>query len=171
MKKTMLAVSLLALVACSSDAPPPAAGRPATARIDPVALVATVRAAGATGNELEVKPLRDPQVEDLRAEAEAYEARGEYPQASAALNKALEITPADPDLLQWKAELALLLRAWPVAEQLASQSYENGPRLGGLCRRNWTTVQLARESRGDEAGAEVARRQLDGCTVAPPVRM
>lgn len=170
MKKTMLGVCLLALAACSTDAPPPAAGRPA-AKVDPVALVATVRAAGATGNELEVKPLRDPQVEDLRAEAEAYEARGEYPQASAALNKALEITPADPDLLQWKAELALLLRAWPVAEQLANESFENGPKLGGLCRRNWTTVQLARESRGDQAGAEVARRQLDGCTVAPPVRM
>ena len=171
MKKTVLAVSLLALAACSSDAPPPAAGRPASAKIDPVALVATVRTAGATGHELEVKPLRDPQVEDLRAEAESHEAQGRYPQASAALNKALEITPADPDLLQWKAELALLLRAWLVAEQLASQSYENGPRLGGLCRRNWTTVQLARESRGDAAGAEVARRQVDSCTVAPPVRM
>jgi len=170
MKKMTLCVSLLALAACSTDAPPPAAGRPAT-KIDALALVAKVRAAGATGNELEVKPLRDPQVEDLRAEAEAYEARGEYPQASAALNKALEITPADPDLLQWKAELALLLRAWAVAEQLAGESYENGPRLGGLCRRNWTTVQLARQSRGDEQGAEAARRQLDSCTVAPPVRM
>lgn len=170
MNKTMLGVTLLALAACSSDAPPPAAGRPA-AKVDPVALVARVRAAGTTGNELEVKPLRDPQVEDLRAEAEAWEAQGKYPQASAALNKALEITPADPDLLQWKAEIALFLRAWAASEQLASESYENGPKLGGLCRRNWTTVQLARESRGDAAGADVARRQVDGCTVAPPVRM
>jgi Flp pilus assembly protein TadD len=170
MKKLMLAVTLFALAACSSDAPPPATGRPA-AKVDPVALVATVRAAGATGNELEVKPLRDPQVEDLRVQAEALEAQGHYSQASAALNKALEITPADPDLLQWKAELALHLRAWQVAEQLASDSFDKGPKLGGLCRRNWTTVQLARESRGDAAGADVARRQLDRCTVAPPVRM
>jgi hypothetical protein len=58
-----------------------------------------------------------------------------------------------------------------VAEQLASDSFDKGPKLGGLCRRNWTTVQLARESRGDAAGADVARRQLDRCTVAPPVRM
>lgn len=170
MKKWTLAVSLVAIAACSSDAPPTAAGRPA-AKADPAALVARVRAAGTTGNELEVKPLRDPQVEDLRVEAEAWEAQGQYPQASAALNKALEITPTDPDLLQWKAELALYLRAWAVAEQMASESYEKGPKLGGLCRRNWTTVQLARESRGDSAGADVAARQVERCTVAPPVRM
>ena len=85
--------------------------------------------------------------------------------------KLLLISPGDPDLLQWKAELSLYRKDWTAAEQLAMQSYEGGPQLGGLCRRNWATVQYARAGRGDSAGAETARQRIAGCTVAPPVRM
>ncbi|MFY2765351.1 hypothetical protein [Arenimonas sp. MALMAid1274] len=170
MKKMLVMACVLGLVACSSGSPPPERGRP-VAKVDPAALVAQVRAAGQQGNELEVQPLRDPQVEDLRASAEALEAAGKIKPAIAALDRALLISVGDPDLLQWKAELALLQRAWLPAEQLANESFTQGPKLGGLCRRNWTTIALARSSRGDDAGAEVARRQVDGCTVAPPVRM
>lgn len=160
----------LALVACGSGSPPAAKGR-ASAKPDVASQVAAVRAAGVHGNELQVQPLRDPQVEDLRMAAEAHEARREFKQANAALDRALALSPGDPDLLQWKAELALLGKAWVAAEQLASASFEKGPRLGGLCRRNWATIAFARQGRGDAAGAVVARGQVESCTVAPPVRM
>ncbi len=164
----LLAAGLLS--ACTSDSTPAARRAPA-AKPDPQALVAAVRAVGEHGEELEVAPLRDPHVEDLLASAESHEAAGRVRDAQAALDQALAITPQAPDLLQWKAELALLRKAWAEAEALANQSYELGPRLGGLCRRNWATIQHARDLRGDAPGAEVARRQVDACTVAPPVRM
>jgi hypothetical protein len=170
MKLLIAGAMALALVACSSGAPPAAKGR-ASAKSDVASMVASVRAAGVNGNELEVQPLRDPQVEDLRLQAEAQEARRQVKQANATLDRALVLTPGDPDLLQWKAELALLGRSWVAAEQLASDSFQKGPKLGGLCRRNWTTIAYARQGRGDAAGAAVARGQVDSCTVAPPVRM
>lgn len=162
-------VSLLAL-ACA-PAPERAARRVKVAAPVPSALVATVRATGVSGVELEVQPLRDPQVEDLRQRAQSLEVAGKHKQADATLLQALAIVPHDPDLVQWRAELALLRKAWREAEQLANASYERGPKLGGLCRRNWTTVLLAREVRKDAAGAAVARQQRERCTVAPPVRM
>lgn len=171
MKAWIACVLVLAVSACSSGTPPTAQGSRRAAKADPAAMVASVRAAGAQGNELEVQPLRDPQVEDLRAQAQALEARGKLVPAVAALDRALAISPGDPDLLQWKAELALLRRAWVEAETLADQSFRNGPKLGGLCRRNWSTIRFARTGRADAVGAEAARRQVAGCTVAPPVRM
>ena len=169
MAGTMMAAALL-LAACGSGTPP-AKERRAAAKPDVAAQVLAVRAAGATGNELEVQPLRDPQVEDLRAQAQAQEARREIKQASATIDRALVLSPGDPDLLQWKAELSLLARDWLAAEQRADESFQKGPKLGGLCRRNWTTIAFAREGRGDAAGAAAARTQVDACTVAPPVRM
>ena len=170
MRFLIVGAMALALVACSSGAPPAGKGR-SSAKPDVVSQVAAVRAAGVNGHELEVQPLRDPQVEDLRVQAEAQEAKRELKQANATLDRALVLSPGDPDLLQWKAELALLGRAWVAAEQLANDSFQKGPKLGGLCRRNWTTIAYAREGRGDAAGAAVARGQVDSCTVAPPVRM
>lgn len=157
------------LAACAAAAPEPVA-RARPAPVEPATRVAEVRALGATGAELEVAPLRDPHVEDLLAQAMALEQQGKAMLASAALDRALAITPGAPDLLQWQAELALLRHAWEDAEQLANASYEGGPRLGGLCRRNWSTIGHARDARGDTAGATIARRQIDACTVAPPVR-
>lgn len=131
----------------------------------------TVRAAGEVGRELDVQPLRDPQVEDLRLTATAAEQRGDYTAADAALLSALRLSPADPDLTQWRAEIALVRRDWPNAEKLALESYERGPKLGGLCRRNWTTMQLAREARGDAGNAAIAQQRVGQCAVNPPVRM
>jgi Flp pilus assembly protein TadD len=134
-------------------------------------MLAQVRAAGETGRELDVQPLRDPQVEDLRAMAAAAEQRGDYAAADAALVSALHISANDPDLTQWRAELALVRRDWSGAERLALESYEKGPKLGGLCRRNWTTMQFARESRGDTGNAAIAQQRVGQCAVNPPVRM
>ena len=134
-------------------------------------LLQQVRTAGQVGDELDVQPLRDPHVEDLRAQATQAEVRGDYAVAGKLLARAAAFTPDDPDLLQWQAELALVARDWSRAEQLATQSFDKGPKLGGLCRRNWTTLQLAAQARGNTATATQARQRVSGCTVPPPTRM
>lgn len=134
-------------------------------------LLQQVRTAGLMGDELDVQPLRDPRVEDLRASATLAEARGDFAGASKLLAQAALLTPEDPDLLQWQAEMALVARDWTQAEQLATRSFDKGPKLGGLCRRNWTTLQLAAEARGNTAQATQAQQRVAGCTVAPPIRM
>lgn len=165
-----LALFVLAFAACSPppDGPPAATKAPAPKRD----LVAEVRAQGTDApDSLEVAPLRDPQVEDLRATAARHERARNFVDADKAIAQALTITPNDPDLLQQRAELALARADYALAEQLANASYERGPKLGGLCRRNWATIRLAREMRGQAAGAATAGSQGQRCTVEPPVRM
>lgn len=170
MKRFLAPALALAIAGCSSG-PSGSAAQQATPRATPATLVAQVRAVGASGNEVDVQPLRDPQVQDLRDRAEQLEAQGRVGDAGALLDQALAISVDDPDLLQWKAELALHRAAWAEAETLAMRSYERGPKLGGLCRRNWATLQHARMARGDSAGAVAANAKIRACTVAPPVRM
>lgn len=134
-------------------------------------LLQQVRAAGQFGNELDVQPLRDPQVEDLRGAASQAEGRGDYAGAQGAVTQALTLAPNDPDLLQWQAELALATHDWTQAEQWATRSYDRGPKIGGLCRRNWTTIRLAAEARNNAAAAAQAQQRVAACTVAPPTRM
>ena len=134
-------------------------------------LVMQVRAAGELGNELDVQPLRDPQVEDLRARASLAESRGDYAAAQRALTGALQLSPDDPGLLQWQAEIALASRDWAHADQWARQSYAKGPQLGGLCRRNWATIRFAAQARRDAAAAAEAQQRGTACKVAPPIRM
>ena len=160
---------LLPLLAACSAAPPrghTAAPKMASGAV----LLQQVRAAGQLGVELDVQPLRDPQVEDLRAVASAAEARGDFAGAQRAISQALQITPDEPGLLQWQAEMALVSHDFAGAEELATRSWERGPKLGGLCRRNWTTRRFAAEARGDAAAAAQARQQADACAVAPPNR-
>jgi tetratricopeptide (TPR) repeat protein len=107
----------------------------------------------------------------LRVSATRAEGRADYATAMALIQRALAITPDDPDLLQWRAELALVSNDWIQAEQFATRSYEKGPKLGGLCRRSWMTRQFARQARGDAAGAAAAQQQVGVCAVPPPVRM
>ena len=130
-----------------------------------------VRSSGQVGDELDVQPLRDPRVEDLRAQASQAEARADYASTGKLLAQAAAFTPDDPDLLQWQAELALVAHDWAQAEQLATQSFNKGPKLGGLCRRNWTTLQLAAAARGNAAMSLQAQQRVSGCTVPPPTRM
>ena len=143
--------------------------RPAT-RPAGADLLQQVRTAGQVGDELDVQPLRDPRVEDLRASATAAEARGDYAGAARLLAQAARLTPDDPDLLQWQAEMALVAHDWAQAESLATRSWEQGPKLGGLCRRNWTTRRLAAEARADATLAAQAQQQVAACKVAPPNR-
>ena len=134
-------------------------------------LLMQVRAAGKVGTELDVQPLRDPQVEDLRAAATSAENAGDYAGAQRLLAQALVLSPDDPDLLQWQAEMSLASRDWSQAVQYATRSFERGPKLGGLCRRNWMTIRLASDAKDDHATAAQAQQRVAGCIVAPPTRM
>jgi len=170
MIRTSVACAMfMALAACSSSggtATAPAKPRMSAGQV----LLQQVRSAGRLGNELDVQPLRDPQVEDLRSVAAVAEARSDFEGAQRALTQALAITPEDPDLLQWSAEMALVGHDFARAQQLSARSWERGPKLGGLCRRNWTTMRLAAESRGDAAAAAQAQQHAAACAVAPPNR-
>jgi predicted Zn-dependent protease len=163
---SLLIATCLLPVACTSGS---GTTRPRNT-LTPAQMHAEVRRVGQNGNELEVQPLRDPQVEDLLAQAEAAQSQSQWNAAEQALARVLEISPGDPEFLQRQAELALLRREWNLAEQRASASFATGPKLGGLCRRNWLTIAFAREARGDQAGAGVARDQGGRCIVAPPPR-
>ncbi|QSX78494.1 hypothetical protein [Agrilutibacter solisilvae] len=177
----------LALAACAS-APAPT---PPAAAFDGVALAATVRAAGqATGGELEVQPLRDPKVEDLRQQAAQLEGKRMYRGAADLLDRAIALQAQDPALLQDRAEVALLLRDAPGAEGFARQAIALGSAAGPLCRRHWETLlqtallrandrvirrgesEAQATARVGEAAAQVrqARAQREACTVAAPQR-
>ncbi len=170
MKRLLAACALAALVGCASAPPPPPA--PAgPAPLTNVQIIDAVQLAGKDGVELVVTPLVDPHVEDLRERASKAQARARYPRADKELLKALAITPDDPDLLQWRAELAVLRNQRAEAEALAQRSIQLGPKSGPLCRRNWTLLKLLRDARGEVENVASANAMLERCTIAPPVRM
>jgi hypothetical protein len=90
----VLALSLMGVIACS----PPSAPATPKAEAPPTRdLVAEVRAAGEQGaDSLEVQPLRDAEVQDLRAAAAEHQRAGEFEAADSVLLRALQITPGDP---------------------------------------------------------------------------
>ena len=184
--KRMVLLAALSLAGCV--APP---SKPVAPVFDAEALVKTIRAAGvASSNELDVQPLRDPQIEDLRQQAAQLEARHMYRGAADLLDRAMQLNAGDPALLQDRAELALLLRDPLQAEQLARQAIDLGSATGPLCRRHWETVQQTaslrandRVIRRDESEAQAvarvreaatqardARSRRDACTVGAPDR-
>lgn len=175
-----LSMALLGLLVggCASNAPQVPA--PVLAGFDRAAAVAAVRSEGlAAGGELEIQPLRDPQVEDLREQAAALEQRGAILAAGETLDQALAISIDDPALLQERAEIALLLGDVDGAERMAQRAFELGAQVGPLCRRHWETLAQVRSARPAapasapaEPGASVAaaRARRDACTVAPPDR-
>lgn len=156
-------------VASRPDVPP----QPA---FDAVAAVTAIRAAGkASASELDVQPLRDPQVEDLRQQASELQAKGMFRAAADLLDQALAINADDPAMLQERAEAALLLQQLPDAEGLAQRAFAAGSQVGPLCRRHWETIAQVRDGLAvspspPEASASAARRQRDACTVAAPDR-
>lgn len=143
--RPLLCLALTALAACASAPPEPEWSGPT-----PEQLVAEIRAAGAFARgELDVQPLRDPMVEDLRAQATRLESAQRHADAAAALDKALAISPDDPALLQERAEIAVLQKDLAKAETLARRAYDIGAKVGPLCRRHWATIRqsLARSQR------------------------
>src|SRR5690554_556451 len=89
-------VTLCLLAAGCSSVPEQRQARSGPA---PAAMVAAVRAhAAADDAELAVQPLRDPRVEDLRADAARLEAAGDPAGAARALDEAMAIVANDPAL-------------------------------------------------------------------------
>ncbi|MBF6025651.1 hypothetical protein IU514_16580 [Lysobacter niastensis] len=187
MRPRMLLLAGAALLAACTTAPP----APPQPAFDARAAVAAVRAAGgAESSELDVRPLRDTQVEDLREDALRLEREGKDAEAAAALDQALAINAEDPALLQERAEVALLMRQADAAEQFARRAIGLGSQVGPLCRRHWETVAQAIDMRGhaatpagrnQDAAAQAeaatrqsaiqqARQKRDACTVAAPPR-
>ena len=165
-----LLISVLAvLAACAST--PPLAPSVALTSATPAEMVAAIRAAAGDGEgELSVQPLRDNEVEDLREQAQRLEAQGHPADAADALDRAIAIVPADPALLQERAEVALLLRDRDAAASLAERAFTLGSQVGPLCRRHWATREQVRLLEGDAAGAAAARAGIDACRIGPPAR-
>jgi hypothetical protein len=162
----LLGVTVLLAACATPPAPPPVPAGPA-----PETMVAAIRAAaGPDSQELNVQPLRDTMVEDLRRQAGELERKRLYRASADALDRAITIQPEDPALLQERAEAAVLLRDFEGAESLAQRAYAQGAQVGPLCRRHWATIEQVRKARGDATGATAARTKLDACTVAPPPR-
>lgn len=153
----------LLLAACGTAPQRPV---PAAPEVTPAQRLAAVQAAaGAADTELDVRPLRDPQVADLRERATAALAAGQVEAAADALNQALLIVPDDPVVLQERAEVALLQAQYDRAETLARRAYDLGSRVGPMCRRHWATIEQSRLARGQAENAASAKAQLATCTV------
>lgn len=159
----------LALAACASAPPLPATQSLTTAT--PAQMVAHVRATAGDGDgELDVQPLRESGVEDLRQRAERLQQQGHHRDAAEALDQALALVPGDPALLQERAEAALLLSDFALAGELAARALELGSGVGPLCRRHQATLEQVRLVQGDAEGAAAARAAIDACRVARPQR-
>lgn len=160
----------IALAGCASAPSPPAATTP---EVDPAALLARLRvqAASEGAESVDVVPLRDAERAHRLARAHELSRHGEIAAARAEIAAALAQSPDDPELLQEAAELALLERDWEQALRLAGRSYEHGPRLGELCRRNWLLVGAVRGVHADPEGEAMARYRLGLCSPPRPVRM
>lgn len=122
-------------------------------------------------SHIEVLPLQEAAVEDLRQQARLAESAKQFDKARSTLDAALAITPDDPALWQWRAEVALAERHFDEALTFAQRSEMLGPKLGALCVRNWLTVAAVRDEKQDAAGAAEARRKAEACPVPAPVRM
>ena len=164
----VLIVACLGLAACQTPVPPV----PAKPQVSPQQrLAAVAAAAGVDDTELDVQPLRDPQVEDLRARAQQAQAAGDYARAAADLDLAIGHVADDPAVLQERAEVALALGDYAKAETLARQAFDLGSRVGPLCRRHWATIEQSRLAREQPENAASAQAQIASCTVPGLIRM
>ena len=162
------AVALALLSACSQ---PPAPGSQGM-RAPNHDIVAAIRAAGTRDSSVvEIAPLRDPAIDNFMTAAHNAENAGDIRLAIGNADSALRLAPDAPDILQYRAELAVRAGDYALAETDARRSYELGPKLGGLCARNWQTVLEIEQLKGDAAAVQDARAQREKCHVNGPVRM
>lgn len=169
-RRLVWVIAALGLAACATKAPPKPAAK--AAEPPPRDWVTEIRAeAHQLPSNVEVLPLQEAAVEDLRQKARAAETAKQFDMADATLDAALAITPDDPALWQWRAEIALAERRFDDAIAHARKSEAMGPKLGELCVRNWLTVAAARHESHDAAGESDARSKASACPVPAPIRM
>lgn len=162
------AACALLLSACSNPPLPP----PASERSSPTAMVEAIRAAGAKDQSVvQVAPLRDPAVDGFLDRAHAAENAGNYADAIAKVDSALKLSPDAPDILQFRAEVEILLRKYAAAESDARRSFVLGPKVGGLCASNWQTILEIAQAGNRQADVATARTARDKCHKPGPVRM
>ena len=156
------------LAACSHPPLPP----PAPQRVSPTAMVEAIRAARVDDKSVvQVAPLRDPAVDGYLDKAHADEGAGKYQDALDKIDVALKLSPDAPDILQFRAEVEILLDNYPAADADAQRAYALGPKVGGLCASNWQTVLEIAESKNDAAGVADARIRRDACHKPGPIRL
>ncbi len=162
-----------ALCGCAVSTPEVQGGAlPDVPTMSPRQMLDAVEAAGGRDDrEVLVQPLRDPQVEDLRDQAQRAMRAGDHAAAADLLNQALMIGEPEPGVLQERAEVALFQGDFERAETLSRRALDLGSRVGPLCRRHWATIEQARLARGLKDDATSARMQIDACTVAGFDRM
>lgn len=156
----LLAVTLLGGCSLFESAPTPV--KPTV--VPDHDMVGAIRAAGDREKSvIAVNPLRDPGVAALHDMAKHDEQTGRYADAAGKLDQALKLRPDSPDMLQDRAEIAIRLKDFAMAERLAHQSWSLGPKLGPLCARNWQTIVEMRLQAGDASGADTARKGVQEC--------
>ncbi|HUA79330.1 MAG TPA: tetratricopeptide repeat protein [Dyella sp.] len=157
-------VSALLLAACAQ--PSPEAPKPSPIKSN-AAMVADIQAAGERDKSvINVHPLSDPGVTSLQDAARADIRNGQYPAAAAKLDTALKRDPDAPDVLQDRAEVAIYMGDYSLAEKLAHQSWTLGSKQGPLCARNWQTILEIRTRANDSAGVAEASKGVGECREA-----
>ena len=165
-------LAALALAGCSQPVVPVKQDVKPVVAIDPAAAVRAIRAAGAgLDSAVQVHPLRNPAIDGFLDNANKAEASNNVAEAIAQADKALQLAPDAPDILQYLAELETARSNWVQAEKLAIRSFTLGPKVGALCARNWQTVVEARIALNDPATTAQARLRLKECRVPPRLRM
>ncbi|WP_345782636.1 tetratricopeptide repeat protein [Dyella lipolytica] len=154
------AVAGALLTACAQ--PMPEAPRPSVK--SNAAMVADIQAAGERDKSvINVHPLSDPGITALQDGARDDERNGQYDSAAAKLDRALKLNPDSPGVLQDRAELAIYMGNYDMAEKLAHQSWSLGSKQGPLCARNWQTIVEIRQHANDAAGAAAAIKWVGEC--------
>ncbi len=155
------------LSACVSAPPAPA---PVEERVDPPEETSEPPAQVATPG-VQVFPLQNPAVKTLMAQAGEAGDQGRFEDAALLLERALRIQPRDPELLQEMAEVQLQKQDYEQALNFAVRSYDEGPRVGEICARNWRTISTARRQLGDNSGSREAAGRVEQCISARPERL
>ena len=103
------------LTACSAGAPQ----KPSVAVL-PRDWLADIRAQAAQADSaVQVVPLLDPGVADLRQQTQTLESQGQLAQAVERWEQAIHLLPNDPELWQSLAETRIAQQRWREAEQAA----------------------------------------------------
>jgi hypothetical protein len=168
MKKIISALCVALLAGCQSapkrapEAPPP----------PPRNWVSEIRErAASVPSYVEVLPLNDPGIADLRVMAHSAEAARRFAEAEKHLVLALTLAPEDPELWQWRAEVALAEKRWSDAQAHARRSETLGPKLGPICVRNWMTLLAVATETADAIAQAEAGTKAEACPVRAPVRL